>query len=72
MSRLSQLWDSTNLLFSGQIFKFDFLSAAVATPLLGMDFLTEFGFSIVPSKQQVLHSACFWLHLLQGKYRFFH
>jgi hypothetical protein len=44
-------------LFSGLNFAFDFLLAAVATPLLGMDFLAHFGFSIVPSKQQVLHAA---------------
>jgi hypothetical protein len=45
-------------LFSGQNFEFDFLLAAVATPsLLGMNFLTTFGFSIIPSKQQVLHPA---------------
>jgi hypothetical protein len=31
--------------------------AAVATPLLGMDFLTHFGLSIIPHKQQVLHAA---------------
>jgi hypothetical protein len=34
-------------LFSGPNFKFNFLSAAEATPLLGMDFLTKFGFSII-------------------------
>jgi hypothetical protein len=38
-----------NVCFSGQKFEFDFLSAAVATPLLGMDFLTHFGHSIIPS-----------------------
>jgi hypothetical protein len=42
--------------FSGQIFDFDFLLAAVATPILGMDFLAKFNFSINPSKQQVLHA----------------
>jgi hypothetical protein len=43
--------------FSGQNFEFDFLLAAVATPLLGMDFLAKFGLLIIPSKQQVLHDA---------------
>jgi hypothetical protein len=43
--------------FSGQNFKFDFFLAAVATPLLGMDFLTKFELSIIPSKQQDLHAA---------------
>jgi hypothetical protein len=37
--------------FSRQTFELDFLLAAVATPLLGMDFLAKFGFSIIPSKQ---------------------
>jgi hypothetical protein len=32
-------------------------SAAVASPLLGMDFLTKWGLSIIPSKLQVLHAA---------------
>jgi hypothetical protein len=43
--------------FSGQNFDFDFLLAAVATPILGMDFLAKFELSIIPSKQQVLHAA---------------
>jgi hypothetical protein len=43
--------------FSGQTFEFDFLLAAVATPLLGMDFLTKFKLSIIPSLQQVLYTA---------------
>jgi hypothetical protein len=43
--------------FSGQNFEFDFLLAALATPPLGMDFLNHFGFSIIPSKKQVLHVA---------------
>jgi hypothetical protein len=38
-------------------FKFDFLLATVAMPLLGMDFLSKFGLSIVPDKQQVLNAA---------------
>jgi hypothetical protein len=42
--------------FSSQTFEFDFLLAAVATPLLGMDFLAKFELSIFPSKQQVLHA----------------
>jgi hypothetical protein len=37
--------------------EFNFLIAAVATPLFGMDFLTHFGLSIIPSKQQILHAA---------------
>ncbi len=36
---------------------FDFLLAAVATPILGMDFLAKFELSIIPAKQQVLHAA---------------
>jgi hypothetical protein len=43
--------------FSGQNFKFDFLLVAVATPLLGMDFLAKFDLSIIPSKEQVLPAA---------------
>ena len=43
--------------FSGQNFEFNFLLAAVAIPLLGIDFLAKFGLSIIPSKQQVLHAA---------------
>jgi hypothetical protein len=43
--------------FSGQNFEFDFLLVAISTPLLGMDFLAKFELSIIPSKQQVLHSA---------------
>jgi hypothetical protein len=43
--------------FSGQTFDFKFLLAAVATPLLGMDFHTHFVLSIIPHKQQVLHTA---------------
>jgi hypothetical protein len=35
--------------FSSQNFVFDFLLAAVATPLLGVDFLSHFGFSIIPT-----------------------
>jgi hypothetical protein len=43
--------------FAGHNFKFDFLLAAVATPILGMDFLARFELSIIPAKQQVLHAA---------------
>jgi hypothetical protein len=43
--------------FSGHNFEFDFLLAAVATPILGMDFLARFELSIIPAKQQVLHAA---------------
>ncbi len=46
-----------SVVFSGITFEFDFLLAAVATPLLGMDFLVKFGLGIVPDKQQVLHAA---------------
>jgi hypothetical protein len=35
--------------FSGQNFELDFLLAAVATPILGMDFLARFELSIIPS-----------------------
>jgi hypothetical protein len=34
--------------FSSQTFEFDFLLVAMATPLLGMDFLAKFEFSIFP------------------------
>jgi hypothetical protein len=54
----SRLWFSPLYhLFSGQNFEFDFLLVAVATTLLGMDFLAKFDLSIIPSKQQVLHAA---------------
>jgi hypothetical protein len=38
-------------------FEFDFFLAAVATPIIGMDFLAKFELSIIPAKQQVLHAA---------------
>jgi hypothetical protein len=56
--------------FSGRNFEFNTLLGAVATPLLGMDFLTHFGLSIILLKQQVLHTAR-GPHFLQGKYFFF-
>jgi hypothetical protein len=34
-----------------------FFLAAVATPIIGMDFLAKFELSIIPAKQQVLHAA---------------
>ena len=43
--------------FASHNFEFDFLLAAVATPILGMDFLARFELSIIPAKQQVLHAA---------------
>ncbi len=43
--------------FAGQDFEFDFFLAAVATPIIGMDFLAKFELSIIPAKQQVLHAA---------------
>jgi hypothetical protein len=43
--------------FPGHNFEFDFLLAADATPILGMDFLAKFELSIIPAKQQVLHAA---------------
>ncbi len=43
--------------FASQDFEFDFFLAAVATPIIGMDFLTKFELSIVPAKRQVLHAA---------------
>jgi hypothetical protein len=43
--------------FASQDFKFDFFLAAVATPIIGMDFLTKFELSIIPAKRQVLHAA---------------
>ena len=45
------------VVFSGVTLQFEFLLAAVATALLGMDFLAHFDLSIVPNKQQVLHAA---------------
>jgi hypothetical protein len=44
-------------IFPARIFEFHFLQAAVATPLLGMDFLTHFGLYTINSKQQVLQGA---------------
>jgi hypothetical protein len=43
--------------FAGHNFEFEFLLAAVATTILGMDFLAKFELSIIPAKQQVLHAA---------------
>jgi hypothetical protein len=43
--------------FANQDFEFDFFIAAVATPIIGMDFLTKFELSIIPAKRQVLHAA---------------
>ena len=43
--------------FAGHDFEFDFFLAAVATPIISMDFLTTFELSIIPAKQQVLHAA---------------
>jgi hypothetical protein len=43
--------------FASQDFVFDFFLAAVATPIIGMDFLTKFELSIIPAKGQVLHAA---------------
>ncbi len=43
--------------FAGQDFEFDFFLAAVASPIIGMDFLAKFELSIIPAKQQVLHAA---------------
>jgi hypothetical protein len=43
--------------FAGHSFEFDFFLAAVATPIIGMDFLAKFDLSIIPAKQQVLHAA---------------
>ncbi len=43
--------------FADQDFEFDFFLAAVATPIIGMDFLAKFELSIIPAKQQVLHAA---------------
>jgi hypothetical protein len=43
--------------FAGHDFEFDFFLAAVATPIIGMDFLAKFELSIIPAKQQVLHAG---------------
>jgi hypothetical protein len=43
--------------FAGHNFKFDFFLAAVATPIIGMDFLAKFDLSTIPAKQKVLHAA---------------
>ncbi len=43
--------------FAGQDFEFNFFPAAVATPIIGMDFLAKFELSTIPAKQQVLHAA---------------
>jgi hypothetical protein len=36
--------------FTGHDFEFDFFLAAVATPIIGMDFLAKFELSIIPTK----------------------
>ena len=36
--------------FAGHDFEFDFFLAAVATPIIGMDFLAKFELSIIPAK----------------------
>jgi hypothetical protein len=38
--------------FAGLNFEFDFFLAAVATPIIGMDFLAKFELSNIPAKQQ--------------------
>ena len=43
--------------FASHNFEFDFFLAAVAIPIIGMDFLTKFELSIIPAKRQVLHAA---------------
>jgi hypothetical protein len=43
--------------FAGHNFEFYFFLAAVATPIIGMDFLAKFELSIIPATQQVLHAA---------------
>jgi hypothetical protein len=43
--------------FADHNFEFDFFLAAVATPIIGMDFLAKFELTIIPAKQQVLHAA---------------
>jgi len=43
--------------FAGHDCELDFFLAAVATPIIGMDFLAKFELSIIPAKQQVLHEA---------------
>jgi hypothetical protein len=43
--------------FTGHDFELNFFLAAVATPIIGMDFLAKFELSIIPAKQQVLHEA---------------
>jgi hypothetical protein len=43
--------------FLGPIFKFVVGRHGYGTPLPGMNFLTNFGLSIIPTKQQVLHKA---------------
>jgi len=52
-------WGSRDLSvsFGGQTYPFKFLLAAVATPILGMDFLTHFDLTIHPKRRQVLHAA---------------
>jgi hypothetical protein len=55
--------------FGHHNFEFYFFLAAVATPIIGMDFLAKFELSIIPAKQQVLHAAFskskeqHWTHL---------
>ncbi|MFN9899956.1 MAG: hypothetical protein ACK55Z_14435, partial [bacterium] len=43
--------------FNNFDFEFDFYLAAVAAPIIGMDFLQKFELTILPAKRQVLHAA---------------
>jgi hypothetical protein len=56
--KLVPAWGGRKIVsFAGHDFEFDFFLAAVATPIIGMDFLAKFELSIIPEKQQVLHAA---------------
>ncbi len=65
-------WDlrRRTVCFDGNNFEFDFLLAAVATPILGMDFLAKFELSKFPS-QTAGPARGLGSHLHQGKYHFF-
>ena len=43
--------------FNNLDFEFDFFLAAVAAPIIGMDFLQKFELTTLPAKRQVLHAA---------------
>jgi hypothetical protein len=68
LGRTANLWGFCHfeVCFSGQNFQFNFLLAAVATPLLGMDFVHNLACLLSPQ-----NSRFCTLHLFQDKYLLF-